>query len=137
MFQRHPSRPVASRVPSRRAGIQPCVVAIVLLLIVFVGGASVATACPMCKAGLAGEHDRLIQAWGVSIVFLLSMPFALVTSFSTYMYVLVRRARRDEALQRGPVSGSESLSGSESVSGTESLSGTEPLSGTGPGSELE
>jgi hypothetical protein len=96
---------------------QPCLVAFVLLLIVFVGGASVATACPMCKAGLAGEHDRLIQAWGVSIVFLLSMPFALVTSFSTYMYVLVRRARREQALHRGPVSGTESISGTELDSG--------------------
>jgi hypothetical protein len=57
----------------------------------------------MCKAGLASEHDRLIQAWGTSIVFLLSMPFVLVTSFSTYMYLLVRRARRDDAARRaGP-----------------------------------
>ncbi|HUY35392.1 MAG TPA: hypothetical protein VMV69_21795 [Pirellulales bacterium] len=75
-------------------------IAAALSLLVLVGGASVATACPMCKAGLAGEHDRLIQAWGVSIVFLLSMPFVLVTSFSAYMYVLVRRARREEAERR-------------------------------------
>jgi len=77
--------------------------AVVLLLVFFVVGESVATACPMCKAGLAGEHDRLIQAWGVSIVFLLSMPFVLVSSFSAYMYVLVRRARRDEAARRSAV----------------------------------
>jgi hypothetical protein len=75
-------------------------VAAVLLLVVFVGGTTVATACPMCKAGLAGEHDRLIQAWGVSIVFLLSMPFLLVTSFSAYMYILVRRARREGEARR-------------------------------------
>jgi hypothetical protein len=74
----------------------------VVLLVFFVVGESVARACPMCKAGLAGEHDRLIQAWGVSIVFLLSMPFVLVTSFSAYLYVLVRRARRDEAARRAP-----------------------------------
>jgi len=72
------------------------------LLAFFFVGESVATACPMCKAGLAGEHDRLIQAWGVSIVFLLSMPFVLVTSFSAYMYVLVRRARREETARRAP-----------------------------------
>jgi hypothetical protein len=73
---------------------------VALLLIVFIGGSSVATACPMCKAALAGEHDRLVQAWGVSIVFLLAMPFLCVTSFSTYMYILVRRARRQEAVRR-------------------------------------
>src|SRR5258708_2562169 len=80
--------------PPAKGGGRPCLIAIVLALVVLVVGASVATACPMCKAGLAGEHDRMIQAWGVSIVFLLSMPFVVVTSLSTYMYVLVRRARR-------------------------------------------
>jgi hypothetical protein len=98
MCQRLPSPRVR---PSRVSRLsQPCLIAVVALLAVFVVGASVATACPMCKAGLAGEHDRLIQAWGVSIVFLLSMPFMLVTSFSAYMYVLVRRARREEAARR-------------------------------------
>jgi hypothetical protein len=102
MIQRIPSSKVG---PSHvRRLSQPWLVAVlVVLLVIFVGGESVAMACPMCKAGLAGEHDRLIQAWGVSIVFLLSMPFVLVTSFSAYMYLLVRRARHDEAARRAAV----------------------------------
>jgi hypothetical protein len=82
----------------------------VVLLGVFLGSTSIATACPMCKAGLAGEHDRLIQAWGVSIVFLLSMPFLLVTSFSAYMYLLVRRARREEAARRAVAGKADAVS---------------------------
>jgi len=95
------------RLPSSRIRVprlsQPWLMVVASLLAFFLVGESVATACPMCKAGVAGEHDRLSQAWGVSIVFLLSMPFVLVTSFSAYMYVLVRRARRDEAARRAAV----------------------------------
>ena len=57
-------------------------------------------ACPMCKAAL-GSHDRTHGDWVSgffwSILFMVSMPFVLLGSFSTYMYVLVRRARREAA----------------------------------------
>ena len=56
-----------------------------------------AEACPMCKAALGAGAEAHINAWGISIVFMLSMPFLLVGSFSLYMYVLVRRARAQEA----------------------------------------
>ena len=62
-----------------------------------------ALACPMCKAAL-GSQDRLHGDWvgGFfwSILFMLSMPFLIFSSLSAYMYVLVRRARR-EAAERG------------------------------------
>lgn len=54
-------------------------------------------ACPMCKAAL-GSHDPSHGDWvgGFfwSILFMVSMPFLLLGSFTGYMYVLVRRARR-------------------------------------------
>jgi uncharacterized membrane protein len=79
-------------------------IAILLALacLVFVATVTDASACPMCKTALA-SHDRTHGDWvgGFfwSILFMLSMPFVLLGSFSTYMYVLVRRARR-EASQR-------------------------------------
>jgi hypothetical protein len=70
-----------------------------LVCLVFVAAAD-ASACPMCKAALA-SHDRshgdLVTGFFWSILFMLSMPFVLLGSFSTYMYLLVRRARRDTA----------------------------------------
>ena len=71
--------------------------------IVLVSAAS-AEACPMCKAALGSGADRFINAWGLSIVFMLSMPFVLAGSFSAYMYVLVRRARAEQAAKQAGLS---------------------------------
>jgi hypothetical protein len=59
-----------------------------------------AEACPMCKTALGTNAQHFINAWGASIVFMLSMPFLLVGSFSVYMYVLVRRARAEQAAKQ-------------------------------------
>lgn len=61
---------------------------------------AVAEACPMCKTALGSGADRHINAWGASIVFMLSMPFLLVGSFSIYMYILVRRTRAEQAAKQ-------------------------------------
>lgn len=54
-----------------------------------------ADACPSCKAALAAQEGQgdLVSGFFWSILFMMSMPFALVTSFSGYMYLLVRRSR--------------------------------------------
>ncbi|HWB11018.1 MAG TPA: hypothetical protein VG826_17450 [Pirellulales bacterium] len=79
-------------------------VLLVLTFVVFAAMMSDASACPMCKAALA-SHDRSHGDWvgGFfwSILFMLSMPFVLLGSFSTYMYLLVRRARRETAQREG------------------------------------
>ena len=59
-----------------------------------------AEACPMCKTALGTNAQHFINAWGASIVFMLSMPFLLVGSFSAYMYILVRRARAEQAAKQ-------------------------------------
>ena len=62
--------------------------------------AEVASACPSCKAALANQgKGDLVKGFMYSILFMLSMPFALLGSFSGYMYVLVRRARREQESQ--------------------------------------
>src|ERR1043165_3024577 len=61
----------------------------------------VASACPMCQAALASHdasHGDLVSAYMWSILFLMAMPFTLLTGFSGYMYLLVRRARAQGAV---------------------------------------
>lgn len=58
---------------------------------------AVAHACPSCKAALAsqdGSQGDLVQGFFWSILFLLSMPAMILGGLSTYMYTLVRKARR-------------------------------------------
>lgn len=55
-------------------------------------------ACPMCKAALASDgrnHGDWVGGFFWSILFMLSMPFILLGTFSVKMYLLVRRARRE------------------------------------------
>src|SRR5688572_26637158 len=79
--------------------------ALVLCMVVLT--ASVADACPTCKAALASDDSSrgdLVAGFFWSILFMMSMPFILLGSFSTYMYLLVRRARREAAVGRSHAS---------------------------------
>ncbi len=74
--------------------------ALTLLLVL----AATADACPMCKVALAGDdgaHGDVIGGFFWSILFMLSMPFAILGSFSGYMYLLVRRARAQQGARPG------------------------------------
>ncbi len=65
----------------------------VALLIALCG---VALACPTCASGMdqGDEASRtMIGGWFWSIVFMMSMPFAILGSLGGYMYYLVRKAR--------------------------------------------
>lgn len=60
--------------------------------------ADMASACPSCKeAILSSEHAEaggdIIAGFFWSILFMMSMPFAILGTFSGYMYLEVRRAR--------------------------------------------
>ncbi|MBI83357.1 MAG: hypothetical protein CMJ81_09190 [Planctomycetaceae bacterium] len=57
--------------------------------------AEICEACPNCKNGI-GVNENLVQGYFWSILFMMSMPFSLLTSFSCYFYFLVRRARTSE-----------------------------------------
>ncbi|HEY1600152.1 MAG TPA: hypothetical protein VGG64_11145 [Pirellulales bacterium] len=70
-----------------------------LTLLLFV--ADTVSACPSCKAALAnqdGHGGDLVTGFFYSILFMLSMPFAIFGSMSGYFYMLVRRARRQQVL---------------------------------------
>lgn len=69
--------------------------------------ADAAWACPMCKA--AAEADpRLPRAFMASILFMLAMPFTLLTCFGVGFYRLSKRRPADEAAPAEPDSSASS-----------------------------
>ncbi len=75
-------------------------VAIIVGLMLAGSGAGTVSACPTCKVALA-NHDQnqgdYKTGYFWSILFMLSMPFATIGTFSGYMYWLVRRANAADA----------------------------------------
>ena len=58
-------------------------------------------ACPTCKDGIAGNdpaHTGMVRGYFWSIVFMMSMPFTILTALSAYFYYEVCRARRSRRL---------------------------------------
>lgn len=74
---------------------------LLLVALVILSCAPIAEACPQCQKALAnspgGMQGNIVRGYFVSILFMLSMPFILLGSLSTYFYLLVRRARRERA----------------------------------------
>ena len=73
-------------------------IALVLLIV------SVAAACPNCKEGLAQNdpHGQSIAAgYYYSILFMMSMPFAILGTFGSLAYLSIRRARIQQSQQLG------------------------------------
>ncbi|MGB6043350.1 MAG: hypothetical protein WBF93_09365 [Pirellulales bacterium] len=76
----------------RPAIILLCAIAVVLAV-------TVADACPGCKDAIAENDDagnRIARGYFWSILFMMSMPFAILGTFGTYIYVEVRRGRNDQ-----------------------------------------
>ena len=72
------------------------IVALLVALLVLILADS-ALACPNCKDSLSHNDPTasgLVQGYFWSILFMLSMPFTLLTCLCVYFYALVRRARR-------------------------------------------
>lgn len=57
------------------------------------GFASVARACPSCQAAVGHEGD-LARGLYYSILFMMSMPFAIIGGFAGLAYRAVQRERR-------------------------------------------
>ncbi|MCO6456133.1 MAG: hypothetical protein J5I93_12610 [Pirellulaceae bacterium] len=79
----------------------PCLA--LLLVLAFSG---LLWACPTCKDGLA-QHDpagmNLARGYYWSILFMMAMPFLLLSGLGSYFYYEIRRARaRQAALGAGP-----------------------------------
>jgi hypothetical protein len=75
-----------------------------LPLLVVVLFAGVAAACPTCKDGLAQNDPQgrsLAAGFFYSILFMMSMPFVIVTTFGCFAYRAVKRAKAQQALEAG------------------------------------
>ena len=55
---------------------------------------STAAACPFCKEALGSSGGDLVNGFFYSILFMLSMPFLIASTFGGCMYLAVRRARQ-------------------------------------------
>lgn len=66
---------------------------------VVLGSASIASACPSCQAALAGDVSQGDLARGIyySVLFMMSMPFAIVGTFGCLAYCAVKREQRRAA----------------------------------------
>jgi uncharacterized membrane protein len=64
--------------------------------------ANVAVACPTCKDAVAAndpEHEHMVKGYFYSILFMMGMPYLLLTSFGIYMYREVKKARAKKAAE--------------------------------------
>lgn len=67
------------------------------VVVLAIAGAS-AEACPTCSQALADDRGGdLIAGFFWSIVFMMSMPFVLVSALGLYFYLQVRKARAAQA----------------------------------------
>jgi hypothetical protein len=98
-----------TRAERRRRLLSNAVLLAAVALVLF--AAQTASACPSCKAALANQDGKggdLVTGMMYSILFMLSMPFAIFGSFSGYFYYLVRQARRQQKNGDSPLSGQQS-----------------------------
>jgi hypothetical protein len=69
---------------------------VVCVAVVF-GSASIASACPSCQQALKAGHGDLARGIYYSVLFMMSMPFAIVGTFGTLAYRAVKREQRRQA----------------------------------------
>jgi hypothetical protein len=65
-------------------------------LAILLAGGSLAEACPSCQAALNADGSQGDLARGIyySIMFMMSMPFAIIGTFSFFAYRAVKREQR-------------------------------------------
>jgi hypothetical protein len=80
---------------NRRRNLSRAIVTAACLLVVL-GSATVASACPSCKAALNGDGSQGDLARGIyySVLFMMSVPFAVVGTFGGLAYRAVKREQR-------------------------------------------
>lgn len=68
---------------------------LVLPLLMLLALSSVALACPTCKDNLAADPDaaNLVRGYFYSILFMMAMPFTILTALSLMFYLEVRKAK--------------------------------------------
>jgi Na+-driven multidrug efflux pump len=77
---------------------------VILALLVALLLAGVASACPTCKEGLAEadpQQQSIAAGYYYSILFMMSMPFAILGTFGSLAYLSIRRARGQQEAGAG------------------------------------
>jgi hypothetical protein len=69
---------------------------VALAVLLLAGSAGTAAACPSCKTAL-DTSDRWQTAFNASVLFMMSMPFAVVAVVGGALYRAHRRKRASEA----------------------------------------
>ncbi|MCA9248001.1 MAG: hypothetical protein KDA42_12820 [Planctomycetales bacterium] len=79
-----------ARLPNAR--LLPVLLALAVVLLY----GSLASACPTCANGMAGDdphRQAMVEGYFYSILLMMAMPFLLIGGFSLYMYLEIRKAR--------------------------------------------
>src|SRR5215467_4166052 len=80
--------------------IAPLILAVAAIFV----SAHKVSACPTCKDAVAAndpEHEHMVKGYFYSILFMMGMPYLLLSSFGLYMYLEVRKARARDAAKAG------------------------------------
>jgi hypothetical protein len=86
----------------------------VVCLTVLLGFSQVAAACPSCQRALSdGSQGNLAAGIYYSILFMMSMPFAIVGVFGGFAYRAVKREQRRVAEENAKHQADESSSSAE------------------------
>ena len=56
-------------------------------------GRALAPGCAMCQTALDGQSDPLTYAIGVSVLFMMAMPYAIVGTVGVWIYWSARRTQ--------------------------------------------
>lgn len=76
------------------------IVCVFLPLAIVVLIAGVVHACPTCSEGMDDpQHQSMAAGYFYSIVFMMSMPFAILGTFCSLAYLSIRRARERQTLE--------------------------------------
>jgi uncharacterized membrane protein len=85
-----------------RRGGKSAIISVVLALSAVVLIAGVVQACPTCSEGMAdAQHQSMATGYFYSILFMMSMPFAILGTFCSLAYISIRRARERQSLENG------------------------------------
>jgi heme/copper-type cytochrome/quinol oxidase subunit 2 len=82
----------------------------ITLLLMLACLADCASACPNCKDAMAGDpaHSSMVIGYFWSILFMMSMPFLVLSGVAAYFYYEVCRARARQAAEAAATAASGS-----------------------------